>query len=84
MPRKSNVIKIQAGAPSVRPQFLTVPEAAQLAGVTPATMSNWCGRYAGLGKMVGGRWRVDPVVLTRIIAGERMPRLTWVQQAKAS
>ena len=81
---RTNVIKIKAGAPSVRPQFLTAPEAAQLAGVTPATMSNWCSRYVGLGKMVGGRWRIDPVILARILAGERMPRLTWVRQPKAS
>lgn len=50
-------------------EFISVPDAAQRAGVTPASIRNWCRRYA-LGLKVAGRYRVDPVRLAELLAGE--------------
>jgi hypothetical protein len=53
---------------------LSPPQAARRAGVTRPTVVAWCRRYAGLGRRVAGRWRVDPAVLDRLLAGEELPR----------
>jgi hypothetical protein len=38
--------------------FLTPPEAAIRAGVTPRCVTGWCWRVPGLAVRVMGRWRV--------------------------
>lgn len=43
--------------------------AAERAGVTIATIENWCRQY-GIGIKVGGRWRVDPHLLSKMLRGE--------------
>ena len=50
--------------------FLTPPQAAPLAGVTRQCVTTWCRRYPGLARRVAGRWRIDPAVLDRLLAGE--------------
>ena len=46
--------------------YISTKEAAEQAEVTEPTMINWCRRY-GIGIKVGGRWRVDPVQLKRML-----------------
>ena len=50
--------------------YLTPAQAAELADRTEVTVTNWCRRFPALGTKVVGRWRVDPDVLQRILAGE--------------
>ena len=50
--------------------YLTTSEAARVAGVTPQAVLRWCQRIPGLATRVVGRWRVDPAVLNRVLAGE--------------
>ena len=48
----------------------TSPRKAALdAGVTPRCILGWCRRYPALARKVGGRWRIDPDALARLIAG---------------
>jgi hypothetical protein len=50
--------------------YITPREAAERAQVSEATVINWClGRYRSLGIRVGGRWRINPRVLGRILDG---------------
>lgn len=49
--------------------YITTIEAAVRAGVTMATIENWCKTYS-IGTKVGGRWRVDPGKLDRMLRGE--------------
>lgn len=51
------------------PISLTV--AARRAGTTPETIARWCKRY-GIGRQLHPRapWRVDPVALEYVMAGE--------------
>lgn len=53
------------------PRPLTLQQAAGIAGVSPDTVARWCKRY-GIGKQLHRKapWRVDPVGLTIIIAGD--------------
>jgi hypothetical protein len=55
-------------------QTITTDEARRLANVTRQCLNAWLHRFEGLGLFVGGRWRVDPEVLGRLLAGERLPR----------
>jgi hypothetical protein len=57
-------------------QTITTTEAARLANVTLQGLNTWLHRYEGLGVKVAGRWRVDPTVLARLLAGEKLPRRT--------
>jgi hypothetical protein len=45
-------------------------EAALAADVTHRSLNNWCRRYPGLARKVGGRWRIDPAAFDRLIRGE--------------
>jgi len=50
--------------------YITPREAAERARVSEATVINWClGRYRSLGIKVGGRWRMNPQVLRKILDG---------------
>ena len=53
--------------------FLTSREAAQRARITRQGVARWCARYPDLACRVGGRWRINPVVLDRILRGEAPP-----------
>ena len=55
--------------PSSRP-WLTTAEAAAHAHVSEKTVIRWCERYGLLGRLVGGRWRIDAGVLEAILQGE--------------
>lgn len=50
---------------------LTLQQAAGVAGVSPDTVARWCKRY-GIGKQLHWKapWRVDPVGLAIIAAGD--------------
>jgi len=50
--------------------YLSPPEAAPIAGVTTQCVTTWCRRYPGLARRVAGRWRIDPAVLDRLLAGD--------------
>ncbi len=50
-------------------EYITTLEAAVKAGVSIATIENWC-KSQGIGVKVVGRWRVDPVKLNRLLRGE--------------
>lgn len=59
--------------PAVNPApspFITAPQAAQLAQTCRFTVVNWCRRWPELGHRVGGRWRINPQVLDRVLRGE--------------
>jgi len=49
--------------------YLTTTAAAEEADVVPQTIHQWLQRYPGLGRKVGGRWRLDPDQLRRILDG---------------
>lgn len=49
--------------------WLPVPIAAEKAEVTPSTIVAWCQRY-GIGRKVGGRWRVDRDALAALLSGD--------------
>lgn len=50
---------------------LTLKQAAGIAGVSPDTVARWCKRY-GIGKQLHSKapWRVDPVGLAIVAAGD--------------
>ena len=50
---------------------LTLQIAAGIAGTTPDTIARWCKRY-GIGKQLHSKapWRVDPVGLNIVMAGD--------------
>ena len=50
------------------PEFIYPPEAAGRSYVCEQTIRNWCVRHR-IGDKVGGRWRVDPAALDRLLAG---------------
>lgn len=54
----------------VAKSFLTVTEAMERAEVGPSCIAQWCIRY-GIGRKIAGRWRVNPDLLARLLAGER-------------
>lgn len=49
--------------------WVSVPIAAEKAEVTPSTIVAWCRRY-GIGRKIGGRYRVDCDALAALLAGE--------------
>ncbi len=49
--------------------WISVPVAAQRAEVTSSTIILWCHRY-GIGRKVGGRYRIDPDALAKLLTGE--------------
>jgi len=48
--------------------WITAPIAAEWAEVAPSTVILWCQKY-GIGRKVGGRWRIDPRALAALLAG---------------
>jgi hypothetical protein len=50
------------------PKFIFPSEAAGRSHVCEQTIRNWCVRHR-IGAKVGGRWRVDPAALDRLLAG---------------
>jgi hypothetical protein len=46
--------------------YISTKDAAVQAEVTEPTMINWCRRY-GIGIKVGGRWRVNPLQLKKML-----------------
>lgn len=50
-------------------RYLTTTIAAEKADVNPQTINYWLHRYPGLGYKVGGRWRLNPDYLQRILDG---------------
>lgn len=48
--------------------YLRSREAADEAEVTTVTIRAWCHRY-GIGKRVGGRWRIDPERFRHVLNG---------------
>jgi hypothetical protein len=48
--------------------YISTKEAATKAEVTEPTIINWCIRY-GIGIKVGGRWRVSPSSLNKMLTG---------------
>jgi hypothetical protein len=66
-----------------QPNFLTPPEAAIRAGVTPRCVTGWCWRVPGLAVRVMGRWRVDPAALDRLLRGQ-MPLSAGGDHAQAA
>ena len=50
--------------------FITTRQAKDRAGVTMATIENWCKRYS-IGIKVGGTYRVDPDKLDSLLRGEQ-------------
>lgn len=51
-----------------RPAWITPTKAAELAGVTRQSVNHWCERY-GIGRKVGGRWRVNSTALDHMLHG---------------
>ena len=45
-------------------------DAALRAGVSERTMREWCPRH-GIGRRIGGRWRVSVVALEMLLSGDR-------------
>jgi Helix-turn-helix domain len=50
------------------PEFICPPEAAGRSHVCQQTIRNWCVRHR-IGAKIGGRWRIDPAALDRLLAG---------------
>ncbi len=55
-------------------RWWTAPEFAQRASSPDSTARRWIQLY-GLGRKVGGRWRVDPAAAARFIGTDEMARL---------
>ncbi len=49
-------------------KYITTTIAARRADVTTVTVITWCEHY-GIGKKIGGRWRVDPEKLQKLLEG---------------
>src|SRR4051794_5659618 len=49
--------------------WLTVPEACDIAGVSANTIKTWATVY-GIGLKVGGRFRINPTELDKVLRGE--------------
>ena len=50
--------------------YLTPAKAGRAADVTARCILLWIRKYPGLGRKVGGRWRVDPDAFGRLLHGE--------------
>lgn len=67
---RSPAVTSRSNPPPDRPRtFLTPAAAAELAQVTPVTIRGWARRY-GIGTKIGGRVRINPDALGRVLAGE--------------
>jgi hypothetical protein len=62
------VVKESKGEKKER-DWLTVPEACDIAGVSSNTIKNWA-VYYGIGIKVGGRYRISPEGLDKVLRGE--------------
>lgn len=49
--------------------WLSPGEAAAEADVAPATVRAWCARLPGLGRKIGGRWRLDRAAFLAMLGG---------------
>jgi hypothetical protein len=56
---------------NAEPKFLTLKQAAHIAGVSPDTVARWCKRY-GIGRQLHAKapWRVDPAGLAIVTSGD--------------
>ena len=52
----------------MKKKHLDTKTAKKIAQVTEATIINWCRNY-GIGIKVGGRWRISPTLLERMLQG---------------
>ena len=52
------------------PPYLTPTQAAAIVGVKARCLQTWCYRYPGLALKVGGRWRVNPAAMDRLLMGQ--------------
>jgi DNA-binding transcriptional MerR regulator len=53
----------------LKEKYLTTSEAAQVADVSSVTIRTWCSTY-GIGRRVGGRYRIDPQKLEKLLSGD--------------
>lgn len=51
--------------------YITVPEACELTGVSNVTIIKWCRKY-GIGHKIGGRFYIDPDKLSLLLKGQLM------------
>ena len=49
--------------------YKTPMEAAKTASVTTRCVGNWCRRYPGLARKIGGRWRIDTAAFDLLMRG---------------
>lgn len=49
--------------------YITVPEAAAVTGVTQVTIRTWSDKY-GIGRKIGGRFYIDPEKLSLLLKGD--------------
>ena len=55
--------------------FITPTAASKDAKVHHNTITAWLRTYPGLGRKVGGRWRVYPAALERVLSGVPLDQL---------
>lgn len=70
-PSQSYHVTAVTGVGEQRAKPLTLQQAAGIAGVSPDTVARWCKRY-GIGMQLHTKapWRVDPVGLAIVAAGD--------------
>jgi hypothetical protein len=56
--------------PRSKRDWLTPPEAAEIAQVSSVTIITWCKDNPKLGRKIGARWRVNKDTLNRFLKGE--------------
>lgn len=54
--------------------YITPRAAAAEAEVTTMTIRTWCQKY-GVGKRVGGRWRIDPERFRKVLDGVPLDKI---------
>jgi hypothetical protein len=63
-------------------EALPISTAAKRACVSSRTMRNWCGDH-GLGRRIGGRWRVSCVALQMYLDGDKKALAAYLAGARA-
>jgi hypothetical protein len=71
VPRNGTIVDVERKGLWKKEGAISVKEAAYRANKSPDTIARWCQRY-GIGKQLHSKapWRVDPVGLTIVIAGD--------------
>jgi hypothetical protein len=64
-------------------ETLTLREAATIAGRTAVTIRTWCSLY-GLGRRIGGQWRVSKVALAMFLDSDREALRAYLSGDRAS